>query len=98
VRIAPGDRDWRSEREKPSSYAVGWSLVPMYSLVGPLTEFVLLGHLVWNMVKVIVTVIVWDCTMYRGLDAGLGCWALSGAFHSSSSSLPSVRPARPLLE
>jgi hypothetical protein len=48
--------------------------VPLYRLMGPLVIFILLGHLVWSMVKVIVSVIVRACTIYRA--RGMRFWLL----------------------
>ncbi len=58
---------------------MGWSLVPLYRLTGPVAVFILLGLLVWSIVKVIVSVIVRACTIYRA--RGMGLWLL-GAFWS----------------
>jgi hypothetical protein len=58
---------------------VGWSLVPLYRLTGPVTVFILIGLLLWSIVKVIVSVIVRACTIYRA--RGMGLWLL-GAFWS----------------
>ncbi len=58
---------------------VDWSLVLLYRLMEPLAIFILLGLLVWSMVKVILSVIVRACTIYRA--RGMGLWLL-GAFWS----------------
>jgi hypothetical protein len=54
--------------------AVGWSLVPLYHLTGPIAIFILLGLLAWSVIKVIVSVIVRACTIYRA--RGMGLWLL----------------------
>ncbi len=59
--------------------AVGWSLVPLYRLTGPIAVFISLGLLVWSMVKVVVLVIVRACTIYKARGMGL---RLLGAFWS----------------
>ncbi len=58
---------------------MGWSLVPLYRLTGPVTVFILIGFLFWSIVKVIVSVVVRACTIYRA--RGMGLWLL-GAFWS----------------
>ncbi len=58
---------------------VGWSLVPLYCLTGPIAIFILLGLLVWSILKVIISVIVRACTIYRARGVGL---CLLGAFWS----------------
>ncbi len=58
---------------------VGWSLVPRYRLTGPIAVFILLGLLVWSMVKVVVSVIVRACAIHRARGMGL---RLLGAFWS----------------
>jgi hypothetical protein len=58
---------------------VGWSLVPLYRLTGPVTVFILFGLLLWSIVKVIVSVIVRACTIYQA--RGMGLWLL-GVFWS----------------
>jgi hypothetical protein len=45
--------------------------------MGPVAVFILLGLLVWSIVKVVVSVIVRACTIYRA--RGMGLWLL-GAF------------------
>jgi hypothetical protein len=59
--------------------AVGWSLVQLYHLTGPIAVFISLGLLIWSMVKVGLSVIVRACTIYRA--KGMGLWLL-GAFWS----------------
>jgi hypothetical protein len=54
-------------------------LVPLYRLTGPVAVFILLGLIVWSIVKVVVSVIVRACTIYRA--RGMGLWLL-GAFWS----------------
>ncbi len=63
---------------------VGWSLVP-YNLMGPLAIFILLGLCVWSMVKMIESVTVRACTIYRAtVEAwASGCWVHFGACLSS---------------
>ncbi len=58
---------------------MGWSLVPLYRLTGPVAIFILIGLLLWSIVKVFVSVIVRACTIYRA--RGMGLWLL-GAFWS----------------
>ncbi len=58
---------------------VGWSLIPLYRLTGPIAIFIMLGLLAWSIVKEIVSVIVRACTIYRAW--GVGLWLL-GAFWS----------------
>jgi hypothetical protein len=70
--------------------AVGWSLVPLNCLTGPVACFILLGLLVWSMVKVIVSVIVCACTIY--IARGTGLWLL-GAFWSLPFQ-PIISPVR----
>jgi hypothetical protein len=49
-------------------------LVPLYRLMGHLAIFILLGLLVWSMVKVIVSVIIRACAIY--IAKGMGLWLL----------------------
>jgi hypothetical protein len=72
VRVGPGASGWGTREALID--AVGWSLVPLYYLMEPLTIFILLGLLVWSMVKVIVSVIDRVCT-------GLGAWASDCSMH-----------------
>jgi hypothetical protein len=58
---------------------VGWSLIPLYRLTGPIAIFIMLGLLAWSIVKVIVSVIIRACTIYRARGMGL---LLLGAFWS----------------
>jgi hypothetical protein len=58
---------------------VGWSLIPLYHLTGPIAIFIMLGLLVWSIVKIVVSVIIRACTIYRA--SGVGLWLL-GAFWS----------------
>jgi hypothetical protein len=36
---------------------VGWSLIPLYRLTGPIAIFIMLGLLVWSIVKITTTTI-----------------------------------------
>jgi hypothetical protein len=54
--------------------AVGWSLVPLYRMTGPVAIFIMLGLLLWSVVKIFVSVIVRACTIYR--TRGMGLWPL----------------------
>jgi len=58
--------------------AVGWSLVPMYRLIGPFSVIILLGLFAWSLVKVFVTVICRACAIYRA--RGVGVWLLGAVW------------------
>jgi hypothetical protein len=58
---------------------VGCALVLLCHLTGPIAVFILLGLLVWSMVKVVISVIVRACAIYQA--RGMGLWVL-GAFWS----------------
>ncbi len=48
--------------------------MPLYRLTGPVAVFILIGLLVWSMIKVVISVIVRVCTIYRA--RGMGLWLL----------------------
>jgi hypothetical protein len=57
------DRSWGlglGERARGALIEVGWSLVSLYRLTGPIAIFILLGLLAWSMINVIVQA----CTIY----------------------------------
>jgi hypothetical protein len=58
---------------------VGWSLIPLYRLTGPIAIFIMFGLLVWSIVKIVLSVIIRACSTYRARSVGL--WLL-GAFWS----------------
>jgi hypothetical protein len=51
------DRPWGlglgKQGREPHINAIGYSLVPMYHLVRPFSGIVLLGHLVWSLIKLL---------------------------------------------
>jgi hypothetical protein len=77
------DRSWGlrlGERAREALIdTVGWFLVHLHHLTGPAAIFILLGFLAWSMIKVIVSVIVCACTIFRA--RGMGLWIM-GAFWS----------------
>jgi hypothetical protein len=75
--------------------AVGWSLVPMYCLAEPIAVFVLLGLLVWSIIKVME--IVWACMIYHA--QGMGLWLLGALwtdYHENHSAGVDLSPIVPL--
>jgi hypothetical protein len=73
-RMGPGDSSLGQCARGALIDAVGWSLMPLYCLMGPIAVFILLGLFVWSMIKVVVSVIVRACTIYRARSMGL--WLL----------------------